>query len=351
MTALVRLARAREATTGLLRQAGVASRRDGRAAHLVLNRPASLNALSHDMVSTLLATLEDLAGDHGVETVVLSGAGSRGLCAGGDLVFLRDDARTGAGRAMPYWRDLYALAGLVAAFPKPIVALMDGYVLGGGLGVSGRAAVRVVTDRSVVGMPETRIGFFPDTGGLHLLSRLPGEIGTYLALCAQTLGASDALAAGLADHYVPSADLDLLVDRLAVLPVSDAIASAACPPPGPTRMAGASWIEECFGGADPVVIRDRLLRHPDPAAREAGAVLLTRSPSAVAVTLHGLRTAATTDLTEDLDLELRLAARLRGSHDFSEGIRARLVDKGGAPRWSPAQLEDVDQDWVRDLFG
>jgi enoyl-CoA hydratase len=349
MTALVRLCRQREAAAGLLRHAGVAVRRDGRAAHVLLNRPERLNALDHAAVMLLCASLEDLADDPGVEVVVLAGAGSRGLCAGGDLLDLYEDAISGSGRALAFWRDLYELVELVASYPKPIVALMDGVTFGGGLGVGSRAAVRVVTERSVLGMPETRIGFYPDAGGLHLLSRLPGEVGTYLGLCAQTVGASDALAVGLADRFVWSTDLAALADRLAVEPWEDALAVFTATPPEQPLLP-AAWVEECFAGDDAEVIGSRLLSHPGRAARDAGAVLAGRSPTAVRVALWGLRAAAGLSLAEDLDLELRLTARLCRSHDFLEGVRARLVDKDRDPRWSPSRLTDVDLGWLGEVL-
>lgn len=330
---------------------GVSVRRDGRAVHLRLTRPRHLNALDHDMVTVLRATLEDLVDETDAEVVVLSGAGDRGLCAGGDLRFLHDDARSGGHAAMAFWRDLYDLVEVVADHPLPIVSLMDGIVLGGGLGVAARAQHRVVTERSVIGMPETRIGFFPDTGGLHLLSHLERERGTYLALCAETVGAADALDIGLADHFVWHSELAELRDQLAVQPWQTVLDRFRTRPPEAPRLVGETWIDECFAGGDVSTIVSRLRERSEPAAAEAADLLASRSPSAVAVTLAGLRRAAGLSLSDDLTMELRLAERLRSSHDFLEGIRARLVDKDREPQWEDVDLAAVDTEGVEALFG
>ena len=348
---LSRLTAARAAWTSGALAAGhvVRTRRDGRALHVTINRPTQLNAIDHDVVTLLRATLDDAADEPEVETIVLSGAGPRGFSAGGDLVRLRQDGVTDGGWSMPYWRDLYDLALVIAELPKPIVAVMDGFVLGGALGLAARASHRVVTERSVVGMPETRIGFFPDVGGLHLLSHLPGEVGTYLGLCAETLGGADAVEVGLADHVVLSDDLPRLLDALATRSADDVLAAANLSTEHlATRdLAGSAWIRECFAGDDPAVVVERLLRHEHPDARAAGDVLAQRSPTAVTATLLGLRRAATLDLPTDLRMELALAEHLRRSHDFLEGIRARLVDKDRAPTWDPASFDDVDAAGLR----
>lgn len=330
---------------------GLLTHRDGRAAHVVLNRPRSINALDHATVRALTSTLAALAHDSAVGVVVLSGTGDRGLCAGGDLVFLHSDGVGAGTRAMSYWSELYALTHTIATYPKPFVAVLDGITFGGGLGLSARAGVRVVTERSTLAMPETRIGFFPDTGGLSLLAGLPGQRGTYLGMCAERVGPADAIALGLADHHVPSDALPAFLRHLAAAPWQEAIAEHATAPGGTARLAEADWIEECFIGDDAVAIRRRLAEHHAPEARTAGLVLDTLSPTAVTLTLLGLRKAARLGLAADLALELRLADALRRSPDFIEGIRARVVDKDRSPTWRPAALADVDAAWLRELVG
>lgn len=180
---------------------------EGRVLHITLNRPRALNALTHSMVCHIDDALTGAAGDEAVVAVVIRGAGDRGLCAGGDIRSIYEDARAGRRASVDFWRDEYRLNARIARFPKPYVALMDGIVMGGGVGVSAHGGVRVVTERSRVAMPETGIGFVPDVGGTYLLSRAPGELGTHLALTGRAVGAADAILCGLADHFVPSHSL------------------------------------------------------------------------------------------------------------------------------------------------
>ena len=193
--------------------------RRGHLGHLVLNRPKSINALTHSMVITIAAALEKWESDDSVATVLISGAGDRGLCAGGDIIAIYTDAigtdeKVGGAASASFWADEYALNAHIARYSKPYVAFMDGVVLGGGVGVSAHGSFRVVTERTRLGMPETGIGFVPDVGGTFLLSRAPGELGTHLALTAGSVTGADAIALGLADHFVTS---DRLAD-LAPLP-------------------------------------------------------------------------------------------------------------------------------------
>ncbi len=329
----------------------VLARRAGRLGHLVLNRPRAINALTHEMVLLLTAQLEEWADDDAVETIVLSGAGSRGLCAGGDMVALWRDAREGGSAAAAFWADEYRLNALIAEYPKTFVAAMDGIVLGGGIGLSAHAGTRVVTERSSIGMPETGIGFLPDVGGTWLLSRTPGQLGTHLALTAGSVGAADAIALGLADHMVPSDRLGDLIERLAVEDPADAVAAVEFGAPEPELPLAQDWIDSCYAGDDLGVIVERLATSDEPAAREAADTIGRRSPTALAVTLRALRESADfSDLRESLDLEYRLACRLFATHDAAEGIRAQLVDKDRDPRWDPATIIGVDPALVESCF-
>ncbi|MET9254200.1 enoyl-CoA hydratase/isomerase family protein [Streptomyces sp. NPDC003717] len=325
---------------------------EGRAGHLVLNRPRALNALTHEMVRRLQEALDAWEHDPAVETVVLTGAGERGLCAGGDIRAIHDDARDGDGTASAaFWRDEYRLDARIARYPKPYVAVMDGIVMGGGVGVSAHGGVRVVTERSVVAMPETGIGFVPDVGGTHLLSRAPGELGTHLALTGARIGAGDALLCGLADHHVPSAALPDLLADLAQLPAPQAVERHARPAP-PAELAGRrEWIDACYAADDAEEIVRRLHAHGDPAAKEAAETLLAKSPTAVKATLAALRRARRLDTLEEvLDQEYRVSCAMLTAPDLVEGIRAQVVDKDRTPRWSPAGLAEVADAEVERLF-
>jgi enoyl-CoA hydratase len=328
----------------------VRTERRGRVGILTLDRPQVINALNHDMVLALADALLRWAEDDSVETVVIRGSGERGLCAGGDIVAIHRGAVTGGTSAEAFWRDEYALNALIARYPKPYVALMDGFVLGGGVGVSAHGSHRIVTERSKVGMPETRIGFIPDVGGTWLLSRGSGELGTYLALTGAHVGAADAIAAGLADHVVPSASLSRLVDLLAERDVASALSEIVEPTPG-SVLANQRWIDEVFSADDVTSILAALRARPEPDAAVTAADLLRNSPTALEVTLRAIRRARHMARLEDaLALELRIGLHLLHEHDFAEGIRAQVVDKDRRPRWKPATLADVTTEQVDAVF-
>ncbi|WBO68450.1 enoyl-CoA hydratase/isomerase family protein [Streptomyces camelliae] len=324
----------------------------GRAAHITLNRPRALNALNHEMVRRIDAALTAWEHDPDVETVVLSGAGERGLCAGGDIRAVHDDARDGDGTASAaFWRDEYHLNARIAGYPKPYVALMDGIVMGGGVGLSAHGGVRIVTERSRVAMPETGIGFVPDVGGTFLLGRAPGELGTHLALTGAQTGAGDALLCGLADRYIPSAALRDFVAALAVQPVHDAVAHHVQQPPPGELAEQRVWIDACYSAGTVEEILQRLLDHGDPGAKEAAETLLAKSPTALKVTLAAMRRARRLgSLERVLDQEYRVSCAALGTPDLVEGIRAQVIDKDRSPRWSPASLAEVTDTDVDRFF-
>lgn len=322
-------------------------RRDGRLGHLVLNRPRAINALTHEMVGLLADQLTAWVDDPGVETVLLTGTGDRGLCAGGDIVSLFHDAKDGGTAGAEFWRDEYLLDVQIAEYPKPVVAVMDGIVLGGGIGVSAHAGTRIVTERSSIGMPEVGIGFVPDVGGGLLLARAPGELGTHLALTAGAVGAGDAIAIGMADLYVPSDRIDRLVEALADSDVESAVAAVAEPAPEAPLLAERSWIDDAYAGDDLLAIVRRL----EVARPEVAAKVRRHSPTSCAVALQSLRNAAGFDgLRAALDQDLRLAIRLQHRPDFVEGVRAQVIDKDRAPTWDPPTIEDLDHTAVDACF-
>lgn len=317
-------------------------RTEGRAAYLTLNRPRAINALTHAMVRTAAAALDAWEHDEGVGVVVLTGAGERGLCAGGDIRAIHDDAKAGGRASVGFWRDEYRLNARIARYPKPYVALMDGIVMGGGVGVSAHGSVRVVTERSRIAMPETAIGFVPDVGGTHLLGRAPGELGTHLALTGDAVGAGDALALGLADHFVPSARLPGFTAALATGEVDGTVRRYAEPAPAAPLAGAREWIDHCYAAGTVEEILDRLGACGEPEAKEAARTLLERSPTALKVTLEAVRRARALGALEPvLEQEFRVSCAALSSPDLVEGVRARVVDKDRAPRWSPATLAEV----------
>lgn len=340
-----------QAEAGTDPEAPVLFRREGHAAYVVLNRPRAINALTHEMVDLIHPRLRAWAEDDDVAVVVLSGAGDRGLCAGGDIVALWHSAKAGDSSAAEFWAAEYRLNNLIEHYPKPYVAIMDGIVLGGGIGLSAHGNTRVVTERSSIGMPETGIGFLPDVGGTWLLSRAPGETGTHLGLTAGSVKAGDAIAIGMADHYVPSERLPGLLESLATTAPDEAVAAVAEPAPDSSLVASRPWIDECYAGDDVAGILERLAAHPDEAARRAAEKITTKSPTSVAVTLRALREArAYADLSDALRTEYRLALRFHAHHDFVEGVRAQVVDKDRDPRWQPPTTDAVTTDQVGEFF-
>jgi enoyl-CoA hydratase len=334
-------------------------RRRGGLGHLILNRPRAINALTQGMVLRLRDALAAWADDDTVHTVVLSGAGDRGLCAGGDIVAIYHAVKEGNDDAARFWTDEYALDAAIAEYPKPYVALMDGLVFGGGVGLSAHGGIRVVTERTRVGMPEVSIGFFPDVAGTWLLARAPGELGTHLALTGGTASGADAIALGLADHYVPSERLPALIDALALPPVesvephgpSDIVATFAVVPPASELLAQREWVDAAYAGDDAQTIVDRLAASSEPAAREAAATIVGKSPTSVAVTLAALRRAAALpDVRAALEQDLRIATRFTRGTELLEGIRAQVIDKDRTPRWNPATIAEVSREAVEQYF-
>lgn len=318
---------------------------------ITLNRPKSINALNHSMVQKVAAALLEWANDDDIRAVVLAGAGERGLCAGGDIVSIYNDAKDGGTGSLDFWRDEYILNAAIANYDKPYIALMDGIVMGGGVGVAAHGSVRVVTERSMVGMPETGIGFVPDVGGTYLLSRAPGELGTHIALTTARLSAGDAIACGFADHFVPSDNLDEFVSAVASTSVEDALAAFAQPAPVSDLMAQQNWIDAAYSAETVPQIVSRLQGSGVEEAQKAAEQILAKSPTAVTVTHRALRKASSLDSLEAvLDQEFRVSSAALRSHDLVEGIRAQVVEKDRNPKWSPNSLSDVDSERVESYF-
>ncbi|MFI6910420.1 enoyl-CoA hydratase/isomerase family protein [Nonomuraea sp. NPDC050394] len=314
----------------------------GRLGHVLLNRPKALNALTHDMVRHLDAALAEWAADESVDAVLISGAGERGLCAGGDIRSIYHDLREGGGAATAaFWREEYRLNARIARYGKPYVALMDGLVMGGGVGVSAHGSVRVVTERTKLAMPETGIGLIPDVGGTYLLSRAPGEIGLHLALTGAVIGAGDAIACGLADHFVASTDLPAFMADVAGEGVSAALQRHARPAPEPALPAQRAWIDVCYAAETLPEIVETLLEAGEDGAKSAAEQIAGKSPTASRVTLSAVRRAGLlASLEQVLDQEYRVSCRALAHPDLEEGIRAQVIDKDRTPDWAPAASPD-----------
>lgn len=315
--------------------------REGRLGRILLNRPRTINVLNDVMVASIIAQLADWARDDTVLAVSIQGAGDRGLCAGGDVKALRTVVMAGSGEAVRFWAEEYRMNAAIASYPKPFVAFMDGVVMGGGVGLSAHGSLRLVTERARVAMPETTIGFSPDVGSLFLLSRAPGETGTYLAMTGLPVDGADAIACGLADALIDSEEIPKLIDRLAAGELLDSRV-------GDTTAVGSlaaerAWIDSCYAGNDAGTILRALRAHPAPGAQRAAKVLASRSPMAVSIALEAVRRAAQMDtLAQVLEQDLMLGTAMADSADFVEGVRALLVDRDNAPRWQHQSLAEVD---------
>lgn len=315
---------------------------DGNVGLITLNRPKAINSLNQPMIDALSAVLTDWARDDKVRAVLLSGAGERGLCAGGDVVSIYHSARKDGVEARRFWRDEYQLNAQISEFAKPYVAVMDGIVMGGGVGVSAHANTRVVTDTSKVAMPEVGIGFIPDVGGVYLLSRAPGGLGLHAALTGAPFSGADAIAMGFADHYVPHADVEAFRRAVVADGVESALAKYAVEPPPSELAAQRDWIDECYAGQTVEDIVAALRAHGASPAHDAADLIATRSPIALSVTLAAVRRAADLPTLKDvLVQDYRVSSASLRSHDLVEGIRAQLIDKDRNPQWSPARLADV----------
>jgi enoyl-CoA hydratase/carnithine racemase len=318
---------------------------------LTLNRPKAINSLNQSMVEGLRAVLTAWECDDAVSAVVLSGAGERGLCAGGDVVAIYHSARADGAQARRFWYDEYLMNGQIGRFPKTYVALMDGIVMGGGVGVGAHANTRVVTETTKMAMPEVGIGFIPDVGGAYLLSRAPGSLGLHAALTGAPFSGADAIALGFADHYVPHDQLDALRHAIASDGVESALAAHAVEPPASELAAQRDWIDHCYAGDTVADIVASLRDHDAGPANDAANLIATRSPIALSVTLEAVRRAAALATLEDvLAQDYRVSSASLRSHDLVEGIRAQLVDKDRNPKWSPASLAQVSAADVEAYF-
>jgi enoyl-CoA hydratase len=324
---------------------------DGGVGFLTLNRPKAINSLTHTMVTAMTEALTNWAADDSVNAVVVNGSGERGLCAGGDVVAIYHSAKVGGADARNFWFDEYRLNAQIKRFPKPYVALMDGIVMGGGVGVAGHGSIRIATDSSKIAMPEVGIGFIPDVGGTYLLSRAPGALGLHAALTGAPFSGADAIALGFADYYVPSDRLAEFGTAVVETGVDVAVERLAIAPPASQLVAQRDWIDQCYTGETVADIIAALRQHDSGAANDAANLIATRSPIALSVTLESVRRAAELPTLEDvLVQEYRVSCGSLRSHDLVEGIRAQLVDKDRNPQWSPESLAAVTAADIADYF-
>ena len=317
---------------------------------VTLNRPTALNALTWPMVEAFRAALVKWERDPAIGAVLVKGAGDKAFCAGGDIRWLHDEAKKDPARASGFFREEYRCNAAIHHFPKPYVALIDGVVMGGGVGVSVHGDFRVAGDRTLFAMPETGIGLFPDVGGGYFMPRLHDGLGLYYALVGARAKAADCMAAGIATHYVPSARMAELEAALIDLRPGarghadiEALLDAFAADPGAAPVnALRPQIKALFSDVASVeALFDRLAADGGQFAKETLATLSRMSPTSMKITLEQMKRGHALDFDHVMAMEFRIVRRVMEGHDFFEGVRALLVDKDKNPRWNPAGLSDV----------
>ena len=327
----------------------------GEAGVITLNRPQALNAVTHDMVKAIAGQLDDWEAEPSVTRVVISAVPGRAFSAGGDLRALYDWRQSGDARLVGFYWDEYRLNHRIKTYPKPFVALIDGIVMGGGVGVSIHGSHRVASENTVFAMPEVAIGFYPDIGGTWFLGRCPGRIGEYLGLTGARIKAADLLHAGLATHHVPSDRLpDLAEDLAQGGDVDDALAGHGTDAGSAPLADRQTVIDSVFNAPTVEAVLERFDRHAGGerevwAARTAE-LIRANAPLGLKVALRQIRLGRDLDFDACMRLEFQLTQAFMAGHDFFEGVRAIVIDKDKTPRWQPATLEDATDAMVAACF-
>lgn len=326
----------------------------GRAGLVTLNRPKALNALNANMVALMHPQLVEWANDPEVELVVVRAAGEKAFCAGGDIRLMHDLGKAGDPAMLAFYHDEYRLNTFIKHYPKPYVALLDGIVMGGGVGLSAHGSHRVASEKLMLAMPEAGIGFFPDVGGTYFLPRLPGKVGTWLGLTSARLGLADAKWAGFATHAVASADMDAIAEALFEKGNPDETLAAFAQPATTAPLENLlPVIDHCFGAGTVEEILERVDavtgEHSEWAAKQAVA-MRTKSPTSLKIALRQMKDGANADFEEAMRIEYRIVNRVAKGVDFYEGVRAVIIDKDHTPKWQPNTLEQVADDEINAYF-
>jgi enoyl-CoA hydratase len=319
---------------------------------LTINRPQALNALTLDNYRRIDPVLRDWAADPSVHAVVVRGAGDRAFCAGGDVRAVYEAGRgIGGDPDLPtvFFREEYELIRRIHHFPKPYLAIIDGITMGGGAGISVNGDYRIATERTLLAMPETGIGLFPDVGATRFLNRCPGHVGRYLGLSGSRVNVADALYCSFATHAVKRDSVEALLDELSREHTSaeDCLRRFEVDPGPPPLAALRPAIDRCFARDSVEAILDALAAESAGGGADAGwatetrAGLLTKSPTSLKITLRQLTIGRDYDLDAALALEYRLTQHFMAGHDFYEGVRAMLIDRDRKPQWRPATLAEV----------
>ncbi|WP_305094220.1 enoyl-CoA hydratase/isomerase family protein [Prescottella sp. R16] len=332
----------------------IRTRVHGSVAEIVLDRPKALNALDLGMIRGMLDALTQWRDDDAITAVLVTSSSDRAFCAGGDIKSVRQAALDrDSGSIHAFFSTEYELNALIANYPKPYVALIDGHAMGGGLGISVHGSVRVVTEKAALAMPETAIGFFPDVGASYFLPRLTGSTGMYLGLTGARASGADAVHAGLATHFVPSDTLEALATDIRKVgdraDLEAALARHTVAAPDSELAQRQTEVDRVFGSGTVADMLARLTGDDEWTAQTREA-LTTLAPSSLWITAELVRRGADLTLQQCLDLELVLGAEVTRNADFIEGVRAVLVDKDRNPSWNPPAIDDIDSEAIEALF-
>jgi len=312
---------------------------EGRAGRITLTRPEALNALSYEMCMAVDQALNDWRNNDDVNLIIIDAEGPKAFCAGGDIAEMYHTGMAGDydyGRK--FWRDEYRMNAKLAEYPKPIVSLMHGFTMGGGVGLGGHVGARVVCESSQISMPECGIGFVPDVGGSFLLAQAPGRLGEYLGLTAARMGPGDAIHADFADHFIPQEGWPALIQALTETGDLTPLEQAAQPAPDSPMAAQQSVIDGLFDGEGLQDILNTLRASDSDLAAKSLKTLMHNAPLSMAVTLemiHRLRGPGLT-IRKALEMEYRVSHRIMEHGDFLEGIRAQIIDRDRNPNWKHA---------------
>lgn len=324
---------------------------------ITLNRPKAVNALTHDMIGQLDRALTEFESNDDVHAVLVQGAGDRGLCSGGDVVSIHDNAvNNDLQAAVPFFREEYTLNNRIYNYPKPYIAIMNGLVLGGGVGISSPGSHRVATDSTKLGMPEVGIGFSPDVGGVYFLANAPESVGKYMALTGSHVSGPDAVYAGMADVHVPDDHVNALIERLQTITDPgqvDEVLADFDQPGGSLLSTESPWINYAFGSetVEEIISGVQSIADQDnEMAKKALKALQRHSPTGLKVALEAVNRAKDLNFAEVLVQDLRTTMHAVEGDDLAEGIRAQIIDKDRNPQWNPAHLSDVTDAAVAGFF-
>jgi len=334
-----------------MEQKDVILRREGAVGRITLSRPKALNALTEDMCAAMLKQLRQWAIDPAVHTVVIDAVPGKAFCAGGDVRAIYDAGKRADGSVMRFFRTEYRMNAAIHHFPKPYIALIDGFAFGGGCGVSMHGLHRVVSENAILAMPETVIGLFPDIGATTFLNHLPGETGMYLALTGLRIDAADAIYCGLATHFVASQDHAALLSRLVQGDKPDVVLPTLSSSPSSASVMARhrDAIDRAFSASSVEDILERLELEGDWGS-ETASILRSRSPTSLKVTFRQMREGTELDFRSCQRTEFRIMARMMEGRDFYEGVRAALIDKDQTPRWTPPRLDMVSENEIESYF-